>query len=115
MPRGFEFPLQLGRLYQAQLWVPLSLSPDELSDQHSGFWGYHIIARRKDGVSLSQAAQDADRVAHQIMRDSPASMSAIQLQGDRMLLRATVVADDRRLLQMLPMSVAIVLFVACLN
>src|SRR2546425_5262318 len=34
MPRGFEFPLQLGRLFQAQLWVPLSLSPDELSDQH---------------------------------------------------------------------------------
>jgi predicted permease len=78
MPRGFEFPLQLGRLYQAQLWVPLSLSPDELSDQHSGFWGYHMIARLKDGVSLSQAAQDADRVAHQIMRDFPASMSAIQ-------------------------------------
>src|SRR5467141_1066425 len=91
MPRGFEFPLQLGRLYQAQLWVPLSLSPDELSDQHSGFWGYHMIARLKDGVSLSQAAQDADRVAHQIMRDFPASMSAIQIQGDVRPLRETVV------------------------
>src|SRR6266436_2314189 len=104
MPRGFEFPLQLGRLYQAQVWVPLSLSPDELSDQHSGFWGYHMIARLKDRVSLSQAAQDADRVAHQIMRDFPASMSAIQIQ-----------ADVRPVLQMLFLAVAIVLLIACVN
>src|SRR6267143_4158357 len=115
MPRGFEFPLQLGRLYQAQLWVPLSLSPDELSDQHSGFWGYHMIARLKDGVSLSQAAQDADRVAHQMMRDFPASMSAIQIQGDVRPLRETVVADVRPVLQMLFLAVAIVLLIACVN
>ena len=115
MPRGFEFPLQLGRLYQAQLWVPLSLSPDELSDQHSGFWGYHMIARLKDGVSLSKASQDADRVAHQIMRDFPASMSAIQIQGDVRPLRETVVADVRPVLQMLFLAVAIVLLIACVN
>ena len=115
MPRGFEFPLQLGRLYQAQLWVPLSLSPDELSDQHSGFWGYHMIARLKDGASLSQAAQDADRVAHQISRDFPASMSAIQIQGDVRPLRETVVADVRPVLQMLFLAVAIVLLIACVN
>ncbi|HYT18834.1 MAG TPA: ABC transporter permease [Candidatus Polarisedimenticolia bacterium] len=115
MPRGFEFPLQLGRLYQAQLWVPLSLSPDELSDQHSGFWGYHMIARLKDGVSLSKAAQDADRVAHQIMRDFPASMSAIQIQGDVRPLRETLVADVRPVLQMLFLAVTIVLLIACVN
>jgi putative ABC transport system permease protein len=115
MPRGFEFPLQLGRLYQAQLWVPLSLSPEELSDQHSGFWGYHMIARLKDEVSLPQAAQDADRVAHQIMRDFPASMSAIQIQGDVRPLRETVVADVRPVLQMLFLAVVIVLLIACVN
>jgi hypothetical protein len=48
MPRSFEFPLQTGHLDQVQLWVPLSLTPDELSDQHAGFWGYHIIARLKE-------------------------------------------------------------------
>ncbi len=63
MPRGFEFPLQAGRLDQAQLWVPLSLTPDELSDQHAGYWGYHMIGRLKDGVTVTQAAQDAGRVA----------------------------------------------------
>src|SRR5438552_309438 len=115
MPRGFEFPLQVGRLYQAQLWVPLSLRPDELSDQHSGFWGYHMIARLKDGLSLPQAAQDADRVAHQIMRDFPASMSAIQIQGDVRPLRETVVAEVRPVLQTLFLAVAIVLLIACVN
>jgi putative ABC transport system permease protein len=115
MPRGFEFPLQLGHLYQAQLWVPLSLSSDELSDQHSGFWGYHLIARLKDGVSLPQAAQDADRVAHQIMSDFPASMSAIHIQGDVRPLRETVVADVRPVLETLFVAVAIVLLIACVN
>ena len=115
MPRGFEFPLQLGRLDQAQLWVPLSLSLDELSEQHSGFWGYHMIARVKDGVSLPQAAQDADRVAHQIMADFPASMSAIHIQGDVEPLRETVVADVRPVLQTLFLAVAIVLLIACVN
>jgi len=115
MPRSFEFPLGFGRLYRAQLWVPLSLTPDELSDQHSGFWGYHMIARLKDGVSLPQAAQDADRVAQQIMRDLPASMSAIHIQGDVRPLRETVVADVRPVLQTLFLAVAVVLLIACVN
>lgn len=115
MPRGFEFPLQFGRLYQAQLWVPLSLSADELSDQHSGFWGYQMIARLKLGISLSQAAQDADRVAHLIMRDFPASMSAIHIQGDVRLLRESVVAEVRPVLRTLFLAVAIVLLIACVN
>ena len=82
MPRSFEFPPQAGHLEQAQLWVPMSFSPDELSDQSAGFWGYHIVARLKDGVTLPQAAQDADRVAHLIMRNFPAGMSAIHIRGD---------------------------------
>ena len=36
MPRNFEFPLQAGRVGQAQLWVPMSLSADELSKQNVG-------------------------------------------------------------------------------
>lgn len=62
MPRNFEFPLQVGQLNQAQLWVPMSLSPAELSEGAAGFWGYQMVARLKHGVSLSQAARDADRV-----------------------------------------------------
>src|SRR3984957_1199075 len=66
MPRSFEFPLSLGTLSGTQVWVPLSLTPDELSEQSSGFFGYQMIARLKDGASVRQGAEDADRVAHQI-------------------------------------------------
>jgi len=36
MPRDFQFPLETGRLDQAQLWVPMSLTADELSEEHAG-------------------------------------------------------------------------------
>jgi putative ABC transport system permease protein len=115
MPRSFEFPLLAGHLEQAQLWVPMSLTPDELSDQSAGFWGYNIVARLKDGVTLSQAAQDADRVAQQIMRDFPAGMSAIRMRGDVTGLREHEVADVRPLLRILFLAVSIVLLIACVN
>jgi predicted permease len=95
--------------------VPLSLTPDELSDQHAGFWGYHIIARLKDGVTLLQAAGDIDRVAHQIMHNFPVAMSALHIRGDVELLRDHVVADVRPLLRTLFLAVAIVLLIACVN
>jgi hypothetical protein len=82
MPRGFDFPPAAGYLDQAQLWVPMSLTDDELSDDHAGFWGYDIIARLKDGVTISQAARDADRVAQQIMRNLPVAQSRIHIRGD---------------------------------
>ena len=109
MPRDFEFPPDSGRQSRAQLWVPLSLTPDELSDQRSGFWGYQMVARLKDGVSLQQAAQDADRVAQQIKRDP------IHIQGDVMPLRETVVADVRSALRALFLAVTVVLLIACVN
>ncbi|MGA7751616.1 MAG: ABC transporter permease [Candidatus Sulfotelmatobacter sp.] len=115
MPRSFEFPLGAGHLDQAQLWVPMSLTPDELSDQNLGFWGYQLVARLKDGVTLAQAATDADRVSRQIMRTFPASMSAIHIQGDTMLLREFDIADVRPLLQTLFMAVSVVLLIACVN
>ena len=115
MPRGFEFPLQPGRLDQSQLWVPMQLTPDELSDQNTGFWGYHMIARLKQVVTLQQAAQDADRVAHLVMRNFPVNMSAIHIRGDVKLVRENVVANVRPLLRTLFSAVGIVLLIACVN
>lgn len=115
MPRGFEFPLGFGHLFEPQLWVPLSLTVDELSEQQTGFWGFQMVARLKDGVTLPQAAQDADRVARQTMREFPASMSAIRIKGDVQLLRESVIADVRPELRTLFLAVAVVLLIACMN
>jgi len=115
MPRNFDFPPAAGPLDQARLWVPMSLMANELSDEHAGFWGYHMIARLKDGVSLSQAAQDADRVARQIMRNLPVAQSTIRIRGDVTPLLEYEVAEVRPLLRMLFLAVSVVLLIACAN
>ncbi|GGH17133.1 ABC transporter permease [Silvibacterium dinghuense] len=115
MPQSFEFPLQAGRLNQAQLWVPLSLTADELSDESAGFWGYQMVARLKDGVTVSQAAQDADRVSRLIMSSFPATMSKIRIRGDVKLLSEVLTGDVRPLLRVLLVAVAVVLLIACAN
>jgi putative ABC transport system permease protein len=115
MPRNFDFPPAAGLRDQAKVWVPMSLTADELSNEHAGFWGYNMIARLKDGVSLSQAAQDADRVARQIMRNLPAAQSTIHIRGDVDPLLEYEVSEVRPLLRMLFLAVSVVLLIACAN
>jgi predicted permease len=115
MPRSFEFPVDTGRLNKAQLWVPLSLTPDELSDQQAGFFGFRVVARLRDGVILAAATQDADRVAHEIMRNYPVAMAAIRIHGAVIPLREYVVGETGPILRALFVAVAIVLLIACVN
>ena len=114
MPRSFEFPLLPGRVGQAQLWVPMSFTADELSPSADA-WRTQIVARLRDGVTMQQAARDARRVAQQIMRDFPPELAAIHIRGDVLPLRETVVAGARPLLRALFLAVGIVLLVACAN
>jgi putative ABC transport system permease protein len=114
MPRSFEFPLLPGRIGQAQLWVPMSFTANELSPS-VGAWGTHLVARLKDGVSVQQAAQDVNRVAQQVMRDFPPDMASIHIRGDVLSLREAVVAGVRPLLRTLFLAVCIVLLIACAN
>lgn len=115
MPRDFEFPMQVGRLNQAQLWMPMSLTPEELSAGSAGFWGYQMIARLKDGVTLSQAAQDADRVSRHIMSAFPPEMSKIHIRGDVQQLSEVLTGNTKPLLRVLLIAVFIVLLIACAN
>jgi putative ABC transport system permease protein len=115
MPPSFVFPVDAVRLNRAQFWIPLSLTPDELSEQSAGFFGYRVIARLKDGVSINAAAQDADRVAHDIMRGFPATMSSIKIRGDATPLREDVVGETRPVLRALFAAVCVVLLIACIN
>src|SRR5262249_31952967 len=80
-----------------------------------GYWGFQMVARLKDGVTPSQAVKDVDRVAQQIMRNFPPTMSALRITGDARVLRESVVANVRPLLRTLLFAVAIVLLIACVN
>jgi putative ABC transport system permease protein len=114
MPRSFEFPLLPGRVGQARLWVPMSFTPDELAPS-SGSWGTSLVGRLKDDVTVQEAAQDADRVAQQLMREFPAELSAIHIRGDVLPLSESVVAGVRPLLRTLFLAVCVVLLIACAN
>jgi predicted permease len=114
MPRSFEFPLLPGHVGQARLWVPMSFTAEELFPS-SGAWGTQLVARLNDGVTVQQAAQDANRVAQQVMRDFPPELAAIRIRGDVMSLREFVVAGARPLLRALLLAVCIVLLISCAN
>jgi hypothetical protein len=66
MPREFEFPLDAGRLNARDLWVPMSLTPEEKQDETDNFM-YGTIARLKPGATLEQAQADVSGA----IRDSP--------------------------------------------
>ncbi|HEY1896978.1 MAG TPA: ABC transporter permease, partial [Terracidiphilus sp.] len=115
MQRSFEFPLGRGTLHPIELWVPLSLTAEQLSERDAGNFRYQMVARLKDGVMMRQAAEDADRVSRQIMQNYPATMAAIHIRGDVTPLRDFFMADMRPVLRTLFLAVSTVLLVACVN
>jgi predicted permease len=67
-------------------------------------------------VTLQQGAQDANRVAQEIMRNFPAGMRAsIHIRGDVALLRENAVGQAKPLLRILFMAVLVVLLIGCAN
>jgi predicted permease len=115
MPRSFEFPLVPGRVGQAQLWLPMSFTADELSPAAAGTFGTHLVARLRDGFTIGQAAEDTNRVAQQVMRDFPPDMAAVRIRGDVLPLSESILADARPMLRTLFLAVCIVLLIACAN
>jgi putative ABC transport system permease protein len=113
MPRSFEFPVDAEHGSESQIWVPLSLSASDLSDP--GFWGYGMLARMKEGVTLSQARRDVERVAQQVMAEFPAGMKQIKIAGDALPLGEHAVRDVRPALRTLFVAVLVVLLIACAN
>jgi predicted permease len=115
MPRNFEFPLFPGRLSRSELWVPMSLSPQELSPEAFGSWYLNLVGRLKPGVTAAQAEDDAGRVAQQIMRGYPADLSNFHIRPVVYPLQQITVVRTRPLLRVLFLAVTVVLLIACFN
>src|SRR5580658_8557655 len=112
MPRGFEFPLTPGHLNRIELWVPLSLTPQELTIVG---WDFQFVGRLKPGVTLQQAQSDAGVVAQQIMRNYPPTLANFHIRPVVYPLQAITVVQARPLLRLLFMAVAAILLIACAN
>jgi predicted permease len=115
MPRNFEFPISFGHLNRTELWVPMSLTPQQLTPEAFGSFGPVLVGRLKPGVTPSQAQDDANRVAQQIMRTYPPEISNFRIKAVVWPLRQITVLQTRPLLWMLFLAVVAVLLIACAN
>jgi len=115
MPRNFEFPLVAGQLNRAELWVPMSFTPGELTPGSAASWSYQMVGRLKPGVSAKQAESDAETVAQEIMRGYPAMMANLSISAMVRPLQQDTTEQTRPLLRTLFLAVAVVLLIACVN
>ena len=114
MPRDFEFPLVPGHLNNSQLWVPMSLTEQELTTGAAS-WNFAMVGRLKAGISAAQAQSDAERVARETMRSYPAFMSNMHIQAVVRSLHEQTVEQTRRLVRTLFLATVVVLLIACAN
>lgn len=114
MPRDFEFPLVPGQLNRSELWVPMSFTQGELI-QGAGSWNFRMVGRLKPGVTTSQALQDAQPAAQEVMHNFPPSMGSLRIHVMVKPLTEATVAQARPLVRTLFLAVAVVLFIACAN
>ena len=116
MPGGFTFPSTAATPGEPPaMWVPLSFTPNQMTDWASSF-DTNIVARLRDRVSLTQARDDARRVAAEFQREHP------NIYSGNVALDATAEpwAPDfgervPLILSMLCVAVGIVLLIACAN
>jgi predicted permease len=115
MPRNFEFPLMPGHLNYSELWVPLSLQPEEFTAGSAASWNFRMVGRLKPGVTTAQAQSDAQRVAQETMRNYPPYMRSLRIHSVVTSLHEDTVEQARPLVRTLLFAVVVVLLIACAN
>ncbi len=113
MPRGFEFPLQAGRVNAQDLWVPMSFTPAEKEDETDNFM-YGAIARLKPGATMPEAQADVSRMVAAIGAEIPPQYD-IHLTSRVESLQEETVRSARPLLRTLMAAVCLILLIACAN
>lgn len=115
MPRDFEFPLNPGNVNQSELWLPLSLQPEEFTAGSAASWNSRMVGRLKPGITAEQAQSDAERVAQETMHDYPAYMRSFRIHAVATPLHEDTVGQARPLVRTLLFAVIVVLLIACAN
>jgi putative ABC transport system permease protein len=109
-PASFQFPSE------AEVWTPLSFSPEDLSPNRRGNHGLEVIARIKRGISFEQAGADMQAVSQRIIEQNPDyPYKNFQFRVIMNPLLDEVVGDLRAGLWILMGAVGFVLLIACAN
>jgi putative ABC transport system permease protein len=105
MPPGFDFP------ERNQMWVPIAFSQDEASRRGSHY--LMVVARLKQGVSLTQAQTEMSAIAARLEQQYPQTNTAL---GAKVVpIHEELVGNLRPALLILLGAVALVLLIACAN
>jgi predicted permease len=100
---------------QSELWLPLSLQPDEFTAGRAASWNSRMVGRLKPGITVEQARSDAERVARETMRDYPAYMRSLRIHAVVTPLEEDTVAQARPLVRTLFFAVIVVFLIVCAN
>jgi putative ABC transport system permease protein len=109
MPPTFRFPEPA-----TEIWKPIVLDADAVSENNRGSHGYTVLARLRSGVSVRDAETDINALAELFKTEYPNnyrngfSVTLRRLQDE-------IVGDSRRGLYVLLGAVALVLLIACGN
>jgi putative ABC transport system permease protein len=109
MPPSFQFPDPA-----IDVWKPILLDAEALSENNRGSHGYTMLARVKPGVSRSQAQADLAAVTAAFKAEHPGNYRSgfsVRLRP----LQEEIVGDTGRPLLILLAAVGLVLLIACAN
>jgi putative ABC transport system permease protein len=104
MPQGFNFPKD------AEAWVPIELNPSGPSRRSHG---KRVIARLRDGVTLTQARADLSMIGKQLRQENGANVDLVDVAA--LPLKEALVADVSSSLWLILAAVGFLLLVACTN
>ena len=109
MPASFEFPDPA-----VDVWKPLLLDAEALSQDNRGSHGYTALARMRPGVTLAQAQADLAGVTATFKAEYPGNYRT-GFSATLRPLREEIVGDTARPLFILLGAVGLVLLIACAN
>jgi putative ABC transport system permease protein len=107
MPPGFAFP------EQKEIWVPLILTPRDISPNQRGAHYLSVVGRLRDGVTVAQAREDVDRIEQAIAQQFPTKVGGYSIGMDSLL--DSMVALYQRPLWILFGAVGFIMLIACVN
>src|SRR5262249_45085663 len=109
MPRDFRFPEN-----EAQVWLPLVITTELLTENYRGSHFLNVLARLKAGVTMEQAKLEIAAIAKRMAQEH-AGVYRGGYGASVAPLRDEVVGNAQRLLLTLFGAVGLVLLIACGN
>ena len=109
MPAGFRFPST-----STEIWKPILLDADAVSEDNRGSHGFTVLARLRAGVPVERGQADLDAVTATFKEAHPNNYRNGFSTSIRPL-RDEIIGDTSRPLYVLLGAVGLVLLIACAN